>query len=76
MMREGLNRHDAIHSVGSILAEQIWGVMKGDIGDDGDPNAAHAEELSKTNAPQETRGGDHAQLVAAAGPNRKAGPMV
>jgi hypothetical protein len=52
MMREGLNRHDAIHAVGSVLAEQIWGMMRGDVDEDADPNVAYSEELSQLTAKQ------------------------
>jgi hypothetical protein len=52
MMDEGLDRHDAIHAVGSVLAAQIWDIMQGNVGDDGDPNLAYAEELSQLTAKQ------------------------
>jgi hypothetical protein len=28
LMTEGLDRHDAVHAVGSVLAEHLWGIMK------------------------------------------------
>jgi len=28
LMKEGLSRHDAIHAVGSLVAEQIWDLLK------------------------------------------------
>ncbi len=50
MMSEGLDRHDAIHAVGSVLAAQIWGIMQGGVADDADPNVAYSEELSQLTA--------------------------
>ena len=29
LRREGLNRHDAVHAIGSVLAEQIWTQARG-----------------------------------------------
>lgn len=29
LMREGLSRHDAVHAIGSVLAEQIWTQTRG-----------------------------------------------
>ena len=28
LMAEGLDRHDALHAIGNVMAEQMWGVMK------------------------------------------------
>jgi hypothetical protein len=28
LMTEGLDRHEALHAVGSVLAEHLWGIMK------------------------------------------------
>jgi hypothetical protein len=28
LMREGLSRHDAIHAIGSLVSEQIYGILK------------------------------------------------
>lgn len=28
LMAEGLDRHDALHAVGSVLAEHLWRIMK------------------------------------------------
>lgn len=50
MMSEGLDRHDAIHAVGSVLAAQIWDIMRGDANDVGNPNLAYADELRKLTA--------------------------
>ncbi|MCH6549376.1 MAG: DUF1841 family protein [Proteobacteria bacterium] len=29
LRRQGLNRHDTIHAIGSVLAEQVWEIMAG-----------------------------------------------
>ncbi len=39
---EGLGRHDAIHAIGSVLAEQMWGVVRGS---QPDPADAYEREL-------------------------------
>ncbi len=30
LRRDGLSRHDAVHAIGSVLAEQIWTQTRGD----------------------------------------------
>ena len=30
LRKGGLNRHEAIHAIGSVLAEHVWGIMKED----------------------------------------------
>ena len=46
LQSEGLDRHDAIHAVGSVLAECMHGLMtKGDLGQEA--NAAYAAALEK-----------------------------
>ena len=50
LIREGLDRHDAIHVVGTLVAERIWGIMKGEIGDEPDPESAYFEEVKKLTA--------------------------
>ncbi|MEN8150147.1 MAG: DUF1841 family protein, partial [Planctomycetota bacterium] len=37
LMAEGLDRHDALHAVGSVLAEHLWGVMNEPTEDDASP---------------------------------------
>jgi len=37
LLAEGLDRHDALHAIGSVLAEQIWGAMKTPPDDTGLP---------------------------------------
>ena len=45
---EGLDRHDAVHAIGSALAEQIHGVVSGKAS--GEPNSAYAAALERLNA--------------------------
>jgi hypothetical protein len=49
LMAEGLDRHDAVHAVGSILIGLVNDVAR-DGGSGGDVNAAYAEELAKLTA--------------------------
>lgn len=49
LMRDGLDRHDAIHAIGSVLAAHLHELMSGeDVG--ADPNAKYFEELSELTA--------------------------
>jgi hypothetical protein len=51
LQHEGLSRHDAVHAVGSLLAEHIYELLKGHPGSaGGDPNAAYSERLKKLTA--------------------------
>jgi len=43
-MKEGLDRHDAIHAVGSILAKFIWKIGRKEK-NSGNVNDAYFEEL-------------------------------
>jgi hypothetical protein len=44
---EGLSRHDAIHAIGSVLAEHVYDLLKEEPGPpSGGPNVAYAERLS------------------------------
>lgn len=48
LMREGLDRHDAIHAIGSVLTEHMWAMQQpGAIGLEGDANRPYFEELEK-----------------------------
>ena len=56
MISEGLDRHDAIHAVGSVLAGHINDLMRGsDPG--GDPNSAYYAELDQLTAKKWLRSG-------------------
>ncbi len=48
MMAEGLDRHDAVHAVGSVLAELMFDLMKKDPS--GDPNEAYSASLDRLTA--------------------------
>ena len=50
LMREGLDRHDAIHAVGTVLAGLIWELMRGGDVDTTDPNLAYHEKLRSLTA--------------------------
>jgi hypothetical protein len=44
LLREGLSRHDAVHAIGSVLAEQIWTQTQGGGTADG-PHMVYEQEL-------------------------------
>ena len=45
LMSEGLDRHEAVHALGSVLAGQIFNALKGNsVGTD--PNAEYVEKLN------------------------------
>jgi hypothetical protein len=48
LMDEGLNRHDAVHAIGSVLAEHMFEVMGGGGGDD--LNGPYLKDLAKLTA--------------------------
>lgn len=51
LQHEGLSRHDAVHAIGSVLAEHIYELLKGQPGSEGfDPNAAYGAGLKKLTA--------------------------
>ncbi|MBE3135237.1 MAG: hypothetical protein IMZ55_17360 [Acidobacteria bacterium] len=51
LQSEGLSRHDAVHAIGSILAAQVYDMLKRGQSDAGkDPNEAYAAELRKLTA--------------------------
>jgi hypothetical protein len=45
LRKEGLNRHDAIHAIGSVLAGHMWQLMQDDEPKTEDPNVAYFEEV-------------------------------
>jgi hypothetical protein len=49
LMNEGLDRHEAIHAIGSVLSETLFAVLSKDD-EDGDPNAAYVEKLKSLSA--------------------------
>ena len=51
LRNEGLSRHDAVHAIGSVLAAQVYDVLKREQTDAGsDPNEAYATELRNLTA--------------------------
>lgn len=49
LMKEGLDRHEAIHAIGSVLSEQLFVVMSGQEAG-GDLNADYIEKLKSLTA--------------------------
>lgn len=49
--RGGLNRHDAIHAVGTVVAEHLWSLLNEEAGE-GDRNAALERALHELTADQ------------------------
>jgi hypothetical protein len=49
-MREGLDRHDAIHAIGSVLMAIIFDVVTKNADTDGDINAKYGRELAALTA--------------------------
>lgn len=47
LMEDGLDRHDAVHAIGSVLAEQLFSAFKGSPAD---LNARYAEKLNRLTA--------------------------
>jgi hypothetical protein len=51
LQHEGLGRHDAVHAIGSVLAEHIYELLKAQPASARvDPNAAYGEGLKKLTA--------------------------
>ena len=50
MMNEGLDRHDAIHAVGSVLAGRMWEMSQSDADPQMDPNESYFDDLAKLTA--------------------------
>jgi len=51
----GLSRHEAIHAVGSVLAEHLFGAFKGDPAG-GNPTAGYDDEVERLTAKSWLRG--------------------
>jgi len=49
LMKEGLDRHDALHAVGSVLAEHLWGTFNENAKEDTSPEKYY-RDLSKLTA--------------------------
>lgn len=50
LQREGLTRHESLHAVGTILTEQLYGLMKGDIAPGSDSNSRYRERVKHLSA--------------------------
>jgi hypothetical protein len=50
LRREGLNRHDAVHAIGSVLAEHIFELLKQAPAEDVVSNTAYFDGLKKLTA--------------------------
>lgn len=56
LMAEGLDRHDAIHAVGSVLAETMYEILKTEGETETDPNPAYFAALNRLSAKGWRRG--------------------
>jgi hypothetical protein len=51
LQSEGLSRHDAVHAIGSVLAAQVYDLLRCESPGEGrDPNEAYAAELLQLTA--------------------------
>jgi len=50
LQREGLGRHDALHAIGSVLAENIYELMNDEHGSISEPYRKYLERLQKLTA--------------------------
>jgi hypothetical protein len=57
LMREGLDRHETIHAIGSVLMAHIYNVMKAPLAG-ADPNAEYYAELERLTAEKWRRSAD------------------
>ncbi len=49
LIKEGLNRHDAVHALGSVLSKQIYQISKAET-ELKDPNAEYIKDLKSLSA--------------------------
>jgi hypothetical protein len=49
LMREGLDRHDAVHAIATVLTDWIWAAENGQA-PKGDPNAYYRQKLKELTA--------------------------
>ena len=56
LQSEGLDRHEAVHAIGSVLLEHMQNLMSGSPSD-GDPNAPYVTALEKLTADAWRRSG-------------------
>jgi hypothetical protein len=50
LMAEGLDRHEAIHAIGSVLAGHMWELLRSDVPEGTDLNAAYYEQVRNLTA--------------------------
>lgn len=50
LLQGGLKRYDAIHAIGSVLAEHLWMIMRDDVATPPDPNEAYYAALESLDA--------------------------
>jgi hypothetical protein len=50
LQHEGLSRHDALHAIGSVLAENLYELMNEEDGAAGEPYRKYLERLQKLTA--------------------------
>src|SRR6516225_7297815 len=56
LMREGLDRHDALHAIGSVLVGIVFDAIKSPRGKEIDVNAQYGRELAQLSAASWRRG--------------------
>jgi len=49
LMSEGLDRHEAVHAIGSVLTDLIYDVSKGEVADE-DPNPGYMAKVERLTA--------------------------
>jgi hypothetical protein len=52
LMQEGLNRHEAVHAVGSILAEHLWDASRAETDPPADLEAAYFQAVRELTTQQ------------------------
>lgn len=50
LRKQGLNRHDAIHALGTVLAEHMHNLAHSNYSDDEEPTQIYLEKISAFNA--------------------------
>jgi hypothetical protein len=55
---EGLSRHEAVHAIGMVLAEQIYGALKDQTGGKSDLNKPYLERVRQLTADQWRQSGE------------------
>jgi len=55
---EGLTRHEAVHAIGTVLAEQIFRALKGDSGAQSDLSGSYLDRVRRLTAAEWRRSGE------------------